>query len=69
MEVLYPLAPISHFSPRSPFIHAAAPLSWKDEEPVQMDGVHSSESMSHFQNHSCQLKNDIVFCKIIEQNV
>jgi len=42
MEVLYPLALISHF-PLSPLIHFTALLCWKDEEPVQADGIRSSE--------------------------
>lgn len=45
----------TYFSfPSPPLPHTfCCPLVLKDEEPVQADGIHSSQSMSHFQNHSC----------------
>lgn len=57
----------TYFSfPLVPFSYMLLPRCVGDEEPVQTDGDHSSRSMSHFQNHSCQLQIDIVFCCIIE---
>lgn len=56
MEVLYPLAPVSHFPSLSParLIHTCCcprrvrEMKMKKDKPVQTDGVHSSRSMTHF---------------------
>lgn len=66
MEVLYPLAPISHSPPFPLYILLPPCVGNMNNLSKQMASIH--QSMSHFQNHSCQLQNYIVVCKIIEDN-
>lgn len=75
MEVLYPLAPVSHFPSLSParvIRTCCCPcrvkkMKMKKDKPVQTDGVHSSRSMTHFSKVTrTEYRMTASSCRVIE---